>query len=106
MKKIIVPIAVCVASVLLILGIGTLHALTSDPVNTEEEAIEIAQAYVTEHYGEQFEDYTVHASLEGEIWCVSWAPSAMDERTLLGGGGPLVQIKSENGTVVSCLLQK
>ena len=77
-----------------------------DSVNSEKEAIEIANAYVQDRYENKFDNYPVSVVLDGDFWCVSWAPPASGESELLGGGGPLVRIRKSNGSIESCLLQK
>ena len=98
-------IIITIAMVLFVV-VCCLYALAPDSVNSEKEAIEIANAYVQDRYGNKFDNYTVGVVLDGDFWCVSWTPPASGESELLGGGGPLVRIRKSNGSIESCLLQK
>ena len=75
-------------------------------VNSSGEAIEIAQKYVNEKYGQKFEDYIVNVTLNDHIWIVSFSKKNFSSEPMCGGGGPKILIKQSNGKIISCVLQK
>ena len=85
--------------------------IKGEPVETEEQAIEIAKAHMLKRYKNNFEGYEIKVKLEGEIWTVYWGlPSKYDDEgnllsVTVGGGGPSVKINKSNGRVVYCMLQ-
>ena len=74
----------------------------STAVETESEAIKIAENYVTNKYKQGFKDYKINVSSNDGTWIVSYSKG----KYILGGGGPEVRIDKSNGKVISCLLQK
>ena len=90
------------------------------PVESEEEAIEVAKAYVLKKYKNSYDGYVVNAydaseidpAINGKYWIVSYGiPSVSDENgnvleATAGGGGPSLRICKLNGKVVYCKLQQ
>lgn len=76
-------------------------SILSKEINNKQEAIEIAKSYVFNEYQQHFEDYEIIVELEDDIWIVAYVKPLM-----LGGGGPVVNIKKINGEVIGCALQK
>ena len=90
------------------------------PVESEEEAIEVAKAYVLKKYKKDYGGYVINAYdaseidpvMNGKYWIVSYGiPSVYDENgnvleATAGGGGPSLKISKQNGKVVYCKLQQ
>jgi len=92
----------------------------SKPIENEEEAIEVAKAYVIKKYNRNYDENEINvydasetdAVPYGKYWIVAFGiPSVYDENgnvleVTAGGGGPLLKISKSNGKVFYCELQK
>jgi len=110
MKK---KVLILVATVLAIVCCAILF--TWKPVKNEDQAIKIAQSFVSivsTIFRKDFSEYEIHAELEGDIWTVWYGrPSVYDENGkilsgYLGGGGPELRILKMNGWVILFFFQK
>lgn len=73
------------------------------PVDSFQEAMGIAEAYVHDQYDHLFEDYRKIIILSNEdTWTVAYGKDLF----ATGGGGPQLEIQKSNGQVISCFLQK
>ena len=101
---------IIIVSVILILCATiavSLFVFTGKPVNSANDAIEIAQEQVLAKYGKGFSDCNINAVLSDGIWTVSYFKnSENDDTAICGGGYPEVRIKQSNGRIVYCMLQK
>lgn len=96
---------ILIGLVVLFVVTGYFLAFKGNPIDSSSEAIKIAQKYVNEKYGQDFLDYNINATLENQIWTVSYLKK-IESEIILGGGGPEVRLEQSNGKVISCLLQK
>ena len=77
------------------------------PVDSEEKALCIAEEFIIKKYNNSFSTYYPRASLNGNIWCVSYGKYPPDSSTIvLGGGGPCIYIDSTTGAIIRSYLQK
>ena len=121
MNKKIKIILVLAAVLLILASLATAYFLRpKNPVETEEEAIDIAKEYVVKKYGHPFSDYYINVyffekddlerTKEQNCWEVSYGKNDWDNYDggpiVLGGGGPSVIIRKSDGKVVRCELQK
>ena len=74
-------------------------------VENGQQALEIAQEYVSEKYQQDFEDHDVAIILHDDIWIVAYMDFGPGRYTY-GGGTPQLEIKKSNGEVISCELSK
>ena len=102
MKRKYILLSVTVA---VMLAVAAWLLCSGEPVDSKEEAVRIAQTHVWNEYGQDFTEYQVNAVLAGNTWIVSYGNDSSD-KSVLGGGGPVVRIDQANGRVISCLLQK
>ena len=89
-------------------SLGYFSFLNQNPVSTEEQAILIAEKYVSKKYNNNFNKYAIMAELEDDTWIVTYYKNIKlnEGEGLMGGGGPELHIKKSNGKVIRCLLQK
>ena len=99
------PIIIC-AVFLLMLTVGFYVFSTGKPVESKDDAIAIAQKHVSQKYSDDFSNCNISATLQEQIWIVSYSRPTDDGKYLLGGGCPEVRINQTNGNIISCLLQK
>ena len=99
MRKNVISIFIPIVLVFMIFFCTTFLA-KGKPVENNEQAIEIAKAYVLKKYGKEFHDYRIIVKLENDVWIVAYIREGF-----LGGGGPEVWIKQINGRVIKCFLQ-
>jgi len=91
---------------ILIVVVVCFFVFKDQPINSSDEAIKIAQKYVNKKYGCHFSEYNINATLDDNIWVVSYYKRSSNSEIVLGGGGPKVHIRQTDGKVISCLLQK
>ena len=88
--------------------------LKKGPVESKQEAIEIAKRYVKEKYKRSFEDYQIKVVIESEldadgsddVWVVSYSYIDKFGYAVEGGGGPEVHIRKTDGKIIYCMLQQ
>ena len=90
---------VLVLAAALLIIVCCIFFFAGKPVETEEQAINIAKSYVLKKYKNDFPEYEVSAELENGVWFVLYyIPGWAD------GGGPDVYILRANGRVLLCRL--
>ena len=103
MKKIIV---LCVFSLLIAtIGINTYFSFKNSTV-TKSQAIKIATNHVKDKYGEFFLEYEIAIYDKEKSWIISYSPPKKNDTYVLGGGGPIIEIKKSSGKILSSSLQK
>jgi len=104
MKKIY--IIIMVIGIVLLIIISYL-LLNHSSVETREQAIQIAKEYVNKMYDNDFNEYIINVEFENDIWIVYYSKNIeSEENSIIGGGGPSLEIRKSDGKVLSCLLQK
>ena len=87
---------------LIVIGI---YFFTGKPVETEEQALEIAKAHVLRKYKNSFDEYNITVFTRDDLWIVCYFILNEDGTSPEGGEGPAVYIKKSNGRVIRSYLQ-
>ncbi len=69
---------------------------------SKREAEDIANAFVTEMFGNEYHDFSIETEEREELWIVEYSEETSE--LVLDGGGPRLVIRKDSGEILSCMV--